>query len=158
MTNRWKRVYYIVIWFCSVTANITITAKYIKNPESSSSNKEIASSSSQNSVKSSSSTKVVSSSSSAKSSSSSKQPKSSSSSKKTEAIIATNAPQFSVHIVARNLQISGAKIGAAYALFDMQGKVLLQGRTQTANFDLSIARPGNYLLKIGASTQKISVK
>lgn len=155
----------------SVTANITITAKYIKNPESSSSevkssssSKEIASSSSRNDTKSSSpvkqsssSVKVESSSSSAKSSSSSKQPKSSSSSKKTEAIIATNAPQFSVHIVARNLQISGAKIGAAYALFDMQGKVLLQGRTQTANFDLSIARPGNHLLKIGTSTQKIRV-
>ncbi len=139
----------------TITASITITAKYIKNPESSSSvakssssSKEIASSSSQNSAKSSSSTKINSSSSSIKSSSS----------EKTDAIIATKAPLFSVHIVARNLQISGAKIGAAYALFDMQGKVLLQGRTQTANFDLSIARPGNYLLKIGNATQKISVK
>ncbi len=142
----------------TITASITITAKYIKNPESSSSSKEIASSSSQNSVKSSSSTKVVSSSSSAKSSSSSKQPKSSSSGKKTEAIITNTVPQFSVHVEARNLQISGAKIGATYALFDMQGKVLLQGHTYATNFDLNIARPGNYLLKIGASTQKIRVK
>ena len=142
----------------TITASITITAKYIKNPESSSSSKEIASSSSQNSVKSSSSTKVVSSSSSAKSSSSSKQPKSSSSGKKTEAIITNTVPQFSVHVEARNLQISVAKIGATYALFDMQGKVLLQGHTYATNFDLNIARPGNYLLKIGASTQKIRVK
>ena len=142
----------------TITASITITAKYIKNSESSSSSKEIASSSSQNSAKSSSSTKVVSSSSSAKSSSSSKQPKLSSSSKKTEAIIINTVPQFSVHVEARNLQISGAKIGATYALFDMQGKVLLQGHTYATNFDLNIARPGNYLLKIGASTQKIRVK
>lgn len=139
----------------SVTSNITITAKYIKNPESSSSvakssssSKEIASSSSQNSAKSSSSTKINSSSSSIKSSSS----------EKTDAIIATKAPLFSVHIAARNLQISGARVGSTYALFDMQGKVLLQGRTQAANFDLNIARSGNYLLKIGNSTQKIRVK
>lgn len=139
----------------TITASITITAKYIKNPESSSSvakssssSKEIASSSSQNSAKSSSSTKINSSSSSIKSSSS----------EKTDAIIATKAPLFSVHIVARNLQISGARVGSTYALFDMQGKVLLQGRTQAANFDLNIARSGNYLLKIGNSTQKIRVK
>lgn len=80
------------------------------------------------------------------------------SSEKTDAIIATKAPLFSVHIVARNLQISGARVGSTYALFDMQGKVLLQGRTQAANFDLNIARSGNYLLKIGNSTQKIRVK
>ena len=142
----------------TITASITITAKYIKNPENSSSSMKIASSSSQNSAKSSSSTKINSSSSSAKSSSSSKQIKSSSSSKKTDAIITNTVPQFSVHVEARNLQISGAKIGATYALFDMQGKVLLHGRTYATNFNLSIAKPGSYLLKIGNSTQKIHIK
>ncbi len=123
----------------SVTSNITITAKYIKNPESSSSNVAVSSSS-------------------AKSSSSNKQPKSSSSSQKTEAIRATAIPQFSVQEVARNLQISGAKVGSAYALFDMQGKVLQQGRTPSANFDLTITKPGKYLLRINSSTKIVTVK
>ena len=60
----------------------------------------------------------------------------SSSSTKTEAIAASVVPQFSVQVIDRNLQIAAARIGATYALFDMQGKVLLQSRVQTANFEI----------------------
>ena len=152
----------------SITANITITAKYIKNPESSSSeaksssseksSSSVAASSSSVAKSSSSSIKTESSSSTAKSSSSSKQPKSSSSSKKTEAIIVTAIPQFSVHVVARSLQISGAKVGSSYVLFDMQGRVLRKGFTPAANFDILVPRPGNYLLRINNSTKFVNVK
>jgi len=127
----------------SVTANITITAKYIENPKSSSSQQEIAtsSSSSRNDKSSSSSSKI-----------------NSSSSAKTEAIVATVVPKFSVMVNGRSLQISAARIGAAYALFDMQGKVLLQGRVQAANFEIPVMRAGSYLLKIESTTQKVSVR
>ena len=127
----------------SVTANITITAKYIANPKSSSSQQEIAtsSSSSRNDKSSSSSSRI-----------------NSSSSAKTEAIVATVVPKFSVMVNGRSLQISAARIGAAYALFDMQGKVLLQGRVQAANFEIPVMRAGSYLLKIESTTQRVSVR
>ena len=134
----------------SVTANITITAKYIENPKSSSSQQEIATSSS------SSHNEKLCSSSSAKSSSSSKVK--SSSSTKTNAIVAGVVPLFSVQVNGRNLQISAARIGAAYALFDMQGKVLLQGRVQTANFEIPVMRAGSYLLKIERTSQRVKVR
>lgn len=134
----------------SVTANITITAKYIENPKSSSSQQEIASSSSTPRNDKSSSSSF------AKSSSSSKVK--SSSSEKIEAIIATAIPQFSVLVNDRSLQILAARIGATYALFDMQGKVLSQGRVQSANFEIPVARSGNYLIRVGNNVQRIAVK
>ena len=134
----------------SVTANITIIAKYIENPKSSSSQQEITSSSSTPRNDKSSSSSF------AKSSSSSKV--NSSSSEKIEAIIATAIPQFSVMVNGRSLQISAARIGAGYALFDMQGKVLLQGRVQSANFEIPVARSGNYLIRVGNNVQRIAVK
>ena len=176
----------------AVTANITIIAKYIANPKSSSSSvvssssetpkssssKEIATNSSSSRNDESSSSKTVRSSSTAKScssaetSSSSSVPKSSSSSvkssssskanssssTKTDAIVVTKISQFSIQMDARNIQISAARIGDTYMLFDMQGRVLLQGRVQTANFEIPIARSGNYLIRIGNNVQRVAVK
>ena len=152
----------------SVTANITIIAKYIENPKSSSSS--AVSSSSQQEITSSSSTprndesssSNVSSSSSlsetAESSSSAVLDDTSSSSEATTPIVVGAAPQFSVQVYGRYLQISAARIGATYALFDMQGKVLLQGRVRTANFEIPVMRAGSYLLKIESTTQRVSVR
>lgn len=152
----------------SVTANITIIAKYIENPKSSSSS--AVSSSSQQEITSSSSTprndesssSNVSSSSSlsetAESSSSAVLDDTSSSSEATTPIVVGAAPQFSVQVYGCNILISTARIGAAYALFDMQGKVLLQGRVQAANFEIPVMRAGSYLLKIESTTQRVSVR
>lgn len=134
----------------SVTANITIVAKYLENPKSSSSS-AVSSSSQQEIATSSSSSRND------KSSSSSSKINSSSSAK-TEAIVATVVPKFSVMVNGRSLQISAARIGGAYALFDMQGKVLLQGRVRTANFEIPVMRAGSYLLKIESTTQRVSVR
>lgn len=82
----------------------------------------------------------------------------SSSSTKTEAIAASVVPLFSVQVIDRNLQIAAARIGTTYALFDMQGKVLLQSRVQTANFEISVAHSGNYLIRIGNNVQRVAVK
>ena len=152
----------------SVTANITITAKYIKNPESSSSetkssssSKVIASSSSTPRNDESSSSNVSSSSSlseTAESSSSAVLDDTSSSSEETTPIVVGAAPQFSVLVNDRSLQISAARIGAGYALFDMQGRVLLRGRVQTVNFEIPVARSGNYLIRVGNNVQRIAVK
>ena len=70
----------------------------------------------------------------------------------------TAVPKFSVMVLGRNLQIANAKVGVNYALFDMQGKVLMQDRVASANFNVVVPRSGNYLLRIGNRTQRVTVK
>lgn len=135
----------------TVSSSSVVSSSSSSKPASSSS---AAKSSSSTKVSSSSSAKV-SSSSKAKSSSSSVK---SSSSKKSDALIVTAVPKFSVVVLGRNLQVANAKVGASYALFDMQGKVLMQDRVASANFNVAVPRSGNYLLKIGNRTQRVTVR
>ena len=121
---------------------------------SSSSSKVVASSSSN--ARSSSSV-AKSSSSSAKSSSSSSQ-KVSSSSMYVTAIVVSTIPQFSVQVDARNILISASRVGDAYVLFDMQGKVLKQGIVPTTSFNMAVTRSGNYLLQVGSRAQRVTIK
>ena len=150
----------------SVTANITIVAKYIENPKSSSSSAPKSSSSvkSSSSAKSSSSvvkssssgSKKVSSSSTVRSSSSKGK---SSSSKKSDAIVSNvHAPAFSLQVQARSIQISAAPINSVYAIFDMQGRVLENGRVSNANFNIALPRAGSYLVKIDNQTRKVNIR
>ena len=71
--------------------------------------------------------------------------------------ISVNAP-FTVKALNRGVQIAGAKVGSAYAIFDMQGKVLKMGLVELANFNIAIPRAGNYLIRIENYTQKFSIK
>ena len=71
--------------------------------------------------------------------------------------ISVNAP-FTVKTLNRGVQIAGAKVGSAYAIFDMQGKVLKMGLVELANFNIVIPRAGNYLIRIENYTQKFSIK
>ena len=119
---------------------------------------------SSSSVKSSSSS-AKSSSSSAKSSSSSMKPsssssaKSSSSSKGKDALPAMNElPQFTLSVVGREIQVVNARVGAAYALLDMQGRIVKQGQVESANFGMTVARAGAYLVRIGNHLQKAQLK
>ncbi len=122
-----------------VTAAASYKANFEKIPESSSS-----------------SAKPGSSSSSAKSSSSTK-PKSSSS--KTDAVVAAAAvPQFSLSVAGRNVQIAGARIGSAYAVLDMQGRVLATGRTVSASMEITVPRAGSYMVRVGNQTKRVNVK
>ena len=135
----------------SVTANITIIAKYIENPKSSSS----AKSSSSVAKSSSSSSKKVSSSSVKSSSSQGK----SSSSKKSNAVVSKQqTPKFSIQVQVRSIQISAAPMNSVYAIFDMQGRVLKNGRVSAANFNIALPRAGSYLVKIGNQTRKVNIR
>ena len=149
----------------SVTANITIIAKYIENPKSSSSSTPKSSSSikSSSSAKSSSSVVKSSSSSSKKVSSSSGKSSSSqaksSSSKKSNAVVSkVQTPKFSIQVQARSIQISAAPMNSVYAIFDMQGRVLKNGRVSAANFNIALPRAGSYLVKIGNQTRKVNIR
>lgn len=98
-----------------------------------------------------------SSSSSGKGESSSSNKGSSSSGDKDALTIVKAAPQFSVEVQGRTLQIAGAKSGAVYSLMDMQGRLLKQG-TADANFTVEVPHAGNYLLRIGKSISKVSIR
>lgn len=135
----------------SVTENITITAKYTKNPESSSSG--VLKSSSSSAPKSSSSKQ---SSSSVRSSSSSV--KSSSSSAKTSIAMKNITPRFNVTVGFHSVQISGAKVGTSYALLDMQGRVLRRGRVESANFNIAVPNAGQYFVGIDNQIRSVNVK
>ena len=150
-------------------------------PKSSSSSTSVSSSSaesSSSSAKSSSSSAKSSSSSSEKSSSSSapesssvtpkssssstsvssSSAKSSSSSEKTIAVAWVYNPALTVNVMARNVHIDGAEVGKAYALLDMQGRVLVSGRFASPHADFSVPRPGVYLVKAGGSLKRIEIK
>ncbi len=98
-----------------------------------------------------------SSSSSGKGESSSSNKGSSSSGDKDALTIVKAAPQFSVEVQGRTLQIAGAKSGAVYSLMDMQGRLLKQG-TADANFTVEVPRAGTYLIRINKSISRVTVR
>ena len=65
--------------------------------------------------------------------------------------------RFGVDVVGRNLQVAGARAGDRYVLFDMQGNVVLRGTVNSANFNVAVPVPGNYVLRIGHGTRKVTV-
>ena len=66
--------------------------------------------------------------------------------------------KMSVCVVSRNIQISAAPVGSAYAILDLQGRVLKKGRVESANFNIAMPQAGNYMIRIGDHTQRISIK
>ncbi len=138
--------------YSTIVKKTDVTALYEKLSSSSS-----AFSSSESSIKSSGSFANSSSGSSIKSSDSSSK-SSNSSDKNTDAFISSNIPAFYVSVVGHNILIANAKIGSAYAIFDMQGRVLKKGRVESANFNISITMAGNYLVRVDNRTQRITIK
>lgn len=84
--------------------------------------------------------------------------KSSSSSGKDAIYAVTSQSGFQLSVHERNLQISGVRAGSAYALIDMQGRVLLQGRASAANINVAVPQSGRYLLRVGSAVKSVSVK
>ncbi len=149
--------------YSEIESSVTVTAQYKKEASSSSSAK--SSSSSAKAKSSSSSAKAKSSSSSAKAKSSSSKAKSSSSkaksssSKGKDAIVAAaQVPQFMLTAVGREIQVAGARVGSAYAVLDMQGRVIAKGRVNAADFSVHMDRSATYLMRIGNQTQTVKIK
>lgn len=101
----------------------------------------------------------------AKSSSSSAKPKSSSSSKKGKSSDSKNAiqaiaavPMFDVEVISRDIHIAGAHVGSAYAVFDMHGKVMLNGTVDASNFALTVPRAGSFIVKMGSQSRIVTVR
>ena len=84
--------------------------------------------------------------------------KSSSSSVKTSIAMKNIMPQFNVKAGFHSVQILGAKVGTSYALLDMQGRVLKNGRVESANFDIAVANAGRYFVKIGDQIRNVNIR
>ena len=63
-----------------------------------------------------------------------------------------------ISVNSRNIQIFAAPVGNAYALFDMQGRVLQKGRIESANFNIVAPRAGFYFMRIENQTRIVEVK
>lgn len=140
----------------SVPASSSSSAKSSSSVKPASSS--ATSSSSAKAKSSSSSVKAKSSSSSAKarSSSSSKKGKSSDSKDALQAIAV--APLFDVEVISRDIHIAGAHVGGAYAVFDMHGKVMLNGTVDASNFALTVPRAGSFIVKMGSQSRIVTVR
>ena len=66
--------------------------------------------------------------------------------------------KFSAVVSGRQLQITGAKIGASVSLFDMQGSVMYNGRVDAPNFTMNVLRSGSYLLRIGTQQKIVNIR
>jgi hypothetical protein len=67
-------------------------------------------------------------------------------------------PQFKITTVGRNVQVVGAREGSAYAVLDLQGRIVMQGTAHATNFNLTMPRSGSYLVKVGNQDKLVAVK
>jgi hypothetical protein len=111
---------------------------------------------SSSSVAKSSSSSVVKSSSSRDGGSSSSMTKPSSSSK-SNSLVQIVRPNLKINVLGRSIQIECAVVGTPFAVLDMQGRVLQLGYIQTEHLNLTVARSGTYLVKIGSVKQLVRV-
>lgn len=63
-----------------------------------------------------------------------------------------------IKVNSRNIQISAAPVGKAYALLDMQGRVLQKGRVDSANFSIVAPRAGSFFIRIGSQIRIVRIK
>ena len=67
-------------------------------------------------------------------------------------------PHLKITTFDRDVQISGAREGVAYAVLDLQGRVVMQGSASAANFNLTMPRAGRYLVRVGIRQKLVAVK
>ena len=66
--------------------------------------------------------------------------------------------KFMAVVNGRNLQISGAKVGADVNLLDMQGRVIYNARVDAANFSVNVPQSGAYVLRIGSEQRIVNAR
>lgn len=65
---------------------------------------------------------------------------------------------FSLVVNGRSLQLSNARIGDAFAVMDMQGRVMNRGVVSADAFNMTVPRSGNYIVKAGSQTKFVTVR
>ena len=72
--------------------------------------------------------------------------------------VSARLAKFSVTANGHSLLISGAKVGSQVSLFDMQGRVMYNGRADVSDFSLKAPRTGSFLLRIGTQQKIVNVR
>ena len=73
--------------------------------------------------------------------------------------IAANVPLFRAYAVGKSIHLEGVRPGQAFAVLDMQGRVLHSGRIPAATgVSVSVARAGVYLVRVGSGVQVVKAR
>ena len=72
--------------------------------------------------------------------------------------VIAHASKFSAAVKGRSLQISGAKVGANVGLFDLQGRVIYNGRAEKSDFSLNVVRSGSFLLRFVTQQKIVTIR
>lgn len=67
-------------------------------------------------------------------------------------------PKFSAVVKGRSLHVTGAKVGANVGLFDLQGRVIYNGRAEVSDFSLHVVRSGSFLLRVGTQQKVVNIR
>ena len=71
--------------------------------------------------------------------------------------VIARASKFSAVIKGRSLQVTGANVGANVGLFDLQGRVIYNGRAEPANFSMNVPQSGSFLLRVGTQQKIVNI-
>ena len=72
--------------------------------------------------------------------------------------IAVNGTPFRAYAAGRSIRLEGVGPGQAFAVLDMQGRVLHSGRIPAVpGVSVSVDRPGAYLVKVGSSVRTVKI-
>lgn len=81
-----------------------------------------------------------------------------SSSSETNALQGIAAKSFSLHVADRSILLSNARVGDVFAIMDMQGRVMSQGRIHAETFSVAVPRSGSYMVRVGNQTKFVKVR
>lgn len=68
------------------------------------------------------------------------------------------ASMAKISVSGMQVQISGAKIGSDFAVFSMQGKVIVSGKVYGANQSITLPNKGAYMVRVGKTMSSVIVK
>lgn len=71
--------------------------------------------------------------------------------------VIARASKFSAVVKGRSLQVTGANVGANVGLFDLQGRVIYNGRAESANFSMNVPQSGSFLLRVGTQQKIVNI-
>lgn len=73
-------------------------------------------------------------------------------------IAASRIPMFNVVALGRVIEISGAKIGAKIAVFDMQGHLMVNGIVENGTQRVELAKSGSYVVRVNNQVARVNVR
>ena len=83
---------------------------------------------------------------------------SNSSSSATDAFRFSAHPRFNLHVQNGTLQIQNARIGSAFAVLDLQGRMLRRGVVKSSAFSFELSNAGAYIVRVGKQVERVRVK